>query len=440
MRKREMARLALTFLAGKEGGGGHSTARRNVIGAIIGIALSLVPLIMVFELSDGMIDGIMRRSIELGTYHLRAIPYDYPSDSALLAQADEISKMEGVKSALVERQGSGVAVLGETTAGVSVRALDARAFTEDPSFRELITVKKGALAFPKENSVILGEALAARLKARVGSRLTLMTMDSGDSRSLSPRVHLFTVSGIVSSGYQELDALWFLVPLATGTKVLGEKSSYAFIGVKTEGLSASHGLDSHDPVIGKLSDRLSENYQVQAWYDFLRSQLSTLKTTKLLLIFITVLIVVVACLNVSAATYMLVFERQQDIFILRSLGLSPTQVSLIFGFCGLAMGLIALVAGLSLGLLLAANVNGTISFLEGVANAVNALVSAVGNLDFKSVKILNPAYYLEKIPIRLNFLELLLAGVGTVLVSGLAAFIPARGSEPKRPMDIVRKI
>jgi lipoprotein-releasing system permease protein len=440
MKKREIVRLALTFLVGKEGGGGHSTARRNVIGAIVGIALSLIPLILVFELSDGMIDGIMRRYIELGTYHLQAIPYDYPSDAVLLEQAAEISKIPGVKSAFVERRGSGVAVLGQSTAGVSVRALDARVFTEDLSFKELITVKKGALAFPKENSVVLGEALATRLKAHLGSRVTLMTMDSGDSRQLSPHIHLFTVSGIVSSGYQELDALWFLVPLATGTRVLGENSSSAFIGVKTDGLSASRGLDSSDPVIGRLADRLSENYQVQAWYDFLRSQLSSLKTTKLLLILITALIVAVACLNVSAATYMLVFERQQDIFILRSLGLSPPQVSLIFGFCGAAMGIIALVAGSSLGLLLAANVNGTIAFLEGAANAVNALVSALGNLNFKAVKVLNPAYYLEKIPIRLNFLELLLAGVGTVLVSGLAAFIPAKGSEPKRPMDIVRKI
>jgi lipoprotein-releasing system permease protein len=39
----------------------------NLIGAVLAVALSLVPLIVVLEVANGMIEGITRRLIEVGT-------------------------------------------------------------------------------------------------------------------------------------------------------------------------------------------------------------------------------------------------------------------------------------------------------------------------------------------------------------------------------------
>ena len=45
---------------------------RPIIGSIAGIALSMIPLVVVIFLSDGMIKGITERYIETGTFHIPA--------------------------------------------------------------------------------------------------------------------------------------------------------------------------------------------------------------------------------------------------------------------------------------------------------------------------------------------------------------------------------
>ena len=59
---------------------GQGTARPATSAApCSGIALSLVPLIVVMEVSTGMIEGITARLLEVGTYHLQvALPPDIP--------------------------------------------------------------------------------------------------------------------------------------------------------------------------------------------------------------------------------------------------------------------------------------------------------------------------------------------------------------------------
>ncbi|MBA7550980.1 hypothetical protein ES705_43513 [subsurface metagenome] len=59
--------LGFRYLRGRKKGGFSPYLR----GSIIGIALSLIPLVVVLEVADGMIEGITRRYLELGTYHLQ---------------------------------------------------------------------------------------------------------------------------------------------------------------------------------------------------------------------------------------------------------------------------------------------------------------------------------------------------------------------------------
>lgn len=64
--------LAFRFL-GFGAGRTVSNARKSLIGAMLGIGISIIPLIVVLVISDGMIEGITRRTVELGTSHLQLI-------------------------------------------------------------------------------------------------------------------------------------------------------------------------------------------------------------------------------------------------------------------------------------------------------------------------------------------------------------------------------
>ena len=80
---------------------------RHIRGAVIGAAISLVPLVVVSEIADGMIQGIVSRYIEVGSFHIQArLPSGSPEDEA--AALDIISATEGVEMVFPCVQGSGI--------------------------------------------------------------------------------------------------------------------------------------------------------------------------------------------------------------------------------------------------------------------------------------------------------------------------------------------
>ena len=65
-------KLALRYL-GLNAGASVSNARKSLIGAVWGIGISIIPLVIVLVVSDGMIKGITSRMIELGSGHIQVI-------------------------------------------------------------------------------------------------------------------------------------------------------------------------------------------------------------------------------------------------------------------------------------------------------------------------------------------------------------------------------
>ena len=65
-------KLALRYL-GLNAGKTVSNARKSLIGAVWGIGISIIPLVIVLVVSDGMIKGITSRMIELGSGHIQVL-------------------------------------------------------------------------------------------------------------------------------------------------------------------------------------------------------------------------------------------------------------------------------------------------------------------------------------------------------------------------------
>jgi lipoprotein-releasing system permease protein len=257
---------------------------------------------------------------------------------------------------------------------------------------------------------------------------------------LIPRIEEFVVQGLFESGYQELDKLWVFIPLGTGRRVIASRGSNVFVGVKidepfTDADGMAHRVRS--AVAGQARE-------VSTWYELEMTQFKSFQVTKSLLVFIMALIVVVATANVSSSVVMIVLENVQEIGILKSMGSRPAHVRRIFLYVGLLAGLIGTMAGIGLGLLLAVNVNELIALVENGLGAGARLVSlglrALGLPPIPAdVRILNTAYYLEEIPIRVKPEEIVLIALGAVLLATAAAFFPARNAGRIRPLDVIRK-
>jgi lipoprotein-releasing system permease protein len=188
-----------------------------------------------------------------------------------------------------------------------------------------------------------------------------------------------------------------------------------------------------DNMVRSLYNVLGPGFGVYTWKTLQRSQYSSYEATRQLLLLIMALIVLIAAVNVSSATSMLVIERQKDIAVLKASGAKPSLTSGIFLWGAFLTGLAGSVAGIAAGLALGCNVNGLIRMLEKVLSFFSGLFHA------GPVTILDSGYYLETIPIIVNGKAVLLIGFFTILSSVLASWLPARRAGKIKPIEILRK-
>jgi lipoprotein-releasing system permease protein len=375
--------------------------------------------------ADGMIRGITDRYLELGTGHLQV--YDFMDPLAIENTKTALDGIPGLRGAWLERQGLGVLVGKKGRSGATIRAAES-SFWEDPGSGRFLETLSGSAKLEGPSDVILGEALAESLGVEVGDTLRIMTLRiAGDGRSI-PRLFPFTITGIVSSGYRELDSLWCIVGYDAGKRILSPELSSTYLTVKIDDPYTGADYAAYD-----IYQRLGPGYGIYTWKELQRAQYSSYASTRQLLLFIMALIVIVAAVNVSSATSMLAIERQRDIAFLKAFGTSPRGISRIFVWGAFFTGLTGGIIGIALGLLIGFAINPLIHGLERVLGFFSALFHG------GDVKILDPGYYLENIPLVIDWMAVFIIGIGTIIASMLASWIPARRAGAISPIELLQK-
>ncbi|TVR30050.1 MAG: ABC transporter permease [Spirochaetaceae bacterium] len=437
--------LAARMLFGRREG-----QRGRIRSAIIAVGLSLVPLVVVLQVSDGMIQGITSRFIETGTYHLQAIGREDVSSQQLQELQQRLSLLPGVTATIPERQGIGLLYSDSGRTGATVRAVAPEIWQIDPGFRTYMEVQAGSFDLHGESPIVLGSQIARRLQAAPGDVIRLLTVRPGPGGAFLPRVSSFTVSGIVSTGYQDLDRLWVYIPLQRGLQVLAPGTARQIIGIKIDnpyGIQNPIFSPRPDPataaLVRSIRGELDASWRLFSWYDLERSRYMSFLTTKNLLVFIMALIVCVAAVNISSAMVMLIIEKRPEIAILKSVGATPNMIALVFVLCGFFAGVVGALTGTALGLLASVNVNQILAGIEWLLNLVaeggGALLAPFGAVEVPQVSLFHSEYYLEQLPVSISLAELIIAASLAIGLSSLAAWIPARRAAAIRPIDVMRK-
>jgi lipoprotein-releasing system permease protein len=412
--------IAIRYLWGRAHEGG-----RYLRGAAAGIAVSLIPIIVTLIVADGMIRGITDRYIELGTGHLQV--YDFAGFEETEDNINKIKKMDRVRGVWHEQRGMGVLAGKTGKTGVTVRSIES-SFWEDTGSVIFLKIIDGVQKPETDRDMVLGETLASNIGVKVGDTVRLMTVRNAANGCLMPRSASFTVRGILSCGYNELDALWCIINREGGMRVLSPDQVSASLIVKVD-----DPYSISENFLWDMFEKLGGGYSIYTWKDLLQSQYSSYESTRQLLLFIMALIVIVAAVNVSSATSMLVFERNRDIAVLKVSGALVKGVTRIFLFGSFLTGLFGAIAGITFGLIIGTNINFLIRSLEKLLSFFSRLFNG------GEVKILDPGFYLETIPIIVDWKSVIMIGLFTILCSILASWIPARRAGKLKPMELLRK-
>lgn len=423
-----------------------SNARKSVVGAILCIALSLVPLIVVLVVSDGMIEGMTARTVSLSSFDLQVVPYGIisarASDFSTYEEiADLVATVDGVKSVCIERQGVALAAGKKGRTGATVRGVSENLYNVNDGFKNYLNIIEGEFDISTSKDAVIGSKLAKDLNLKVGDTIRIISSRSNANGKIVPRFSTFKVKGICTSGYQELDALWVFINVKTAFDLFSTSSSTIIIGLETENPFDSSLYKVADDVDNILYKN-NKFTRVYTWQELNSSQLENFSTTKMLLLLIMSLIVLVASINVSSSVIMFVMERNKEIAILKSLGASPNGITFAFLFIALFIGLCGVIIGLPIGILCAVNVNSIINFFEIVINFVLSLGYNIfaSSEDFVPVSVMNPEYYLETIPVVLPLKELCAIVILVLILSVVVSIIPSIKAGREKPLSILRKV
>ena len=152
-----------------------------------------------------------------------------------------------------------------------------------------------------------------------------------------------------------------------------------------------------------LQRLLGANFVVQTRYEQNKSLYSIMQMEKWVIYAILSLILVVAAFNMIGALTMLVLEKREDIGVLHAIGASRGFIKRIF---------------LSEGLLLATIGGGTGMLL--------ALLIALAQLKFHLIPLQGDTFLISYFPVKINPWDFLLVGSTVLVISLIAAYIPAR--------------
>lgn len=428
-------------------GGGQGGVRR-VRTAVLGIALSLLPLILVLQVAEGMILGIAERFIETGTGHIQARPRFSADAEAYDRIAGEMAAVPGVELAFPEIQGLALAYSDSGRAGATVRGVSPELWERDTEFRRLIRLDEGQFDLSSPQNAVIGRDMARRLGLSTGDSMRLLTVRTMGPDRVLPRVSTFVVSGIVSTGYQDLDRLWVFTSYERGQRVLSPESSSSRVTVKVRdpfGISNPlfRGDGEGDLVTRRIARQLPDGWTMQDWFELERSQYMSFVATRNLLVFVMFIIVCVAGVNIASTLATLSIEKREELAILKSLGASPSDIRLMFMSAGFLIGAIGTLLGIVFGLALAVHVNELLFLLERIiavsTRVIDLLLTPLGFAPVGALDIISSDFYLEEIPIRVNATATVAAGALAVTLATVSSVIPARRAAKIRPLEILRK-
>lgn len=331
--------------AGKSAGGNSFISFINRF-SVAGIALGLTALIVVLSVMNGFEAQLKQRILGI-------VPHIEIIDPV---EQSSVDTLPHVVASMPFREAEAVVQSYSDLRGVYVHGVNPNAMIAHAMVAQQMT--QGRFDNLKSGSfnVIIGRALALQLDVRVGDKLRVMVAGASVYTPFGrmPSQRLVTVSGVFDMGSQMDDKVIYM-HLDDSNRLLRD--------IKGEGQATRLFLDdafAYTSTVAALQP-LSVNYTT--WRDKKGPLFDAVKMEKNMMFLMLVLIIAVAAFNIVSALVMVVSEKQGDIAVLQTQGMTPSSIMWIFVFNGLFNGMKGAGIGLIAGVILTLQLNTLLSLI-----------------------------------------------------------------------------
>ena len=344
----------------RAGRGGRRNAFISFISgvSILGIALGVAALIIVLSVMNGFQREVRDRMLGV-IAHVELLAYQGEAVADWQGLAGRARQNPAVVGAAPFVATQALIARGDDMKGAIVRGISpADEASVTPLGKDLAQMPLTAGGW----NIVLGQELARQLGVREGDKVTLVAPGGQVTPAgVTPRLRAFTVVGIFRAGHYEYDSGLALIHIDDAAKLFRTGGP---TGVQLKLADVHQARD----VARQLSMSLGPEVQVRDWTRQNATWFDAVQIEKRMMGLILTLIVAVAAFNLVSTLVMTVTDKQSDIAILRTLGASPGSVMRIFIVQGAFSGVIGTAAGVTLGLLVACNVDVIVPAIERALN------------------------------------------------------------------------
>lgn len=309
-----------------------------------------------------------------------------------------LNKNKNVKGAIPQIKASIFYIAGSIELGGNLTGInpleEARLF----NFKDYVIKGSTEALKNTENGILLGSGVAKKMSLSVGDRVQVSTIKGN--------IFPLKIVGIYQSGVADIDAVQSFTNLKTVQTILGETKNYITdINVKL------YNIENALP----LSKKIEQQFNLTAIdIKTANAQFETGTSIRNLITYaVSFALLVVAGFGIYNILNMFIYEKMNDIAILKAIGFSGKDVQMIFMSQAMIIGVVGGILGLLLGFI-----------FTNIINKIPFETEALPTI--------------ETYPINFNIWFYVIGIVFAIVSTFLAGYLPARKAKKIDPVKIIR--
>ena len=408
-------KIAFRYLGAKKRGFGSVISWVSLIGIMLGVATLIVVMSVMGGFHDTLLGRIVGMNGHVVVYHQDGAIGDF--DFLI----DKIKQNKGVAERATGivpiAEGHVMATANGNNTGAMIRGIRMSDLAKKAQTGTRIYGKD--LSAIADGELVAGASLTRALKVTMGDKISLVSANEATPTPFGsmPRIMAYPVVSSFFMGMYEYDSGYIFMPLETAQKYLNIGNSVTHIDLFLE------NPEDTTPVVESLARLLPDGFVVRDWRDLNRGFVGALQVESNVMFLILLLIVIVAAFNIVSSLVMLVKDKNKDIAVLRTFGVSRKSMMKIFVLSGTSIGVIGAFFGTIFGVIVAIYIEPIRQFFQWLTG-----------------RDLFPAelYYLSELPSKLVWTDVLGIALIAVLLAFLATLYPAWKAANTDPVEVLR--
>ncbi|MCA8884861.1 MAG: ABC transporter permease [Rhodobacteraceae bacterium] len=390
--------------------------------SLVGIALAVFALIATLAVRSGFraefVDTILGANAHVTYYAVTRLDdagrpdrliRDYDTVAARLRAVPGVTRAAPLVKGQVLASGQG------RSAGVQVYGMSAEDLAALPRIADPAS-GTGDLARYGEG-VSIGAGVAGMLGLMPGDQIKLISPDGARTPfGTTPRVGVYEVVHVFSAGRYDIDATRIYMPFAEAQSFFNRDGAADEIEIM---------LDDPEALARVMPGLWQAGPEgiFQTWQDASGAFLRALEVEDNVMFVILSVLVLIAAMNIVSGLIMLVKNKQADIGILRTMGLTEGGVLRVFFLCGASVGVAGTLIGTVTGCLFALYIDPIFALVNGISG---------GGVWDPSIRGI---YFL---PAQLKTDDVLTAVGLSLFLSCVVTIFPARRAARMHPVEALR--